>query len=320
MSAEAAAKLRKLWEQLEFFTVARTVAREPEDVQRIEIQKPGVGVWPNGEPMLGSIELISEYTQLSQVPEADRWRARVVWRYFYGFTTEGIHFDHDSYNELNWYFSHSDGLLTFDEGSTYCAGPPDPGQLICGLVENTPGGKRLAKWFVCDEAFRLLVTAVREGTEHTEEELGRLLLTDDFPDVYWALARLVLFDNVQAFVDCIKIGSPGLVDGPLSTGDRTPRDTTAPSPGAHPALGRTYGHYQLSVDWKGMYIGIEFAQFVHMLSYILGEPRWWEEFLQLTASQGVRHWHPCHGGICPACKAANPGQFSGDENWPYQMG
>jgi hypothetical protein len=302
MSAEAAAKLRELWGQLQFFTVDRTIAREPEDVSYINIYKPTDSKWPNGEPVFNDTEPPNEYKRFSQVPKKDRWRARVIWRYFYGFTVEGIRFDSDHHNTLNWFFG-SKGLLDFNPG--YVAhgiyDRPAAGQLICGIVEDTEKGQRLAKWFVCDEAFRLLVTAVREGTEHTEEELGRLLITDGFPDRYWALARLVLFDNVQAFVDCLVTRGAGRPTGRFRVPGYLDIYSIEVSPIAHPAWAMPHGLYQLRVDWTGMFLGTGYDQFVHELSYTLGEPHWWEQLLQIAPFYKTEHLRR-RSDRCYACQ------------------
>jgi hypothetical protein len=162
-----------------------------------------------------------------------------------------------------------------------------------------------------------LVKIVRNGTWQSDAELGRRLLTDGFPDIYWAIARLVCFDNVQAFVDAIKIGSPGPSVAQLNMDKKATVSSTAPGLGRHPAFGQRYGRHRLTVNWGGMYIGIGFARFVHELSQVL-EPRWWREFLRLAAEQGVIHSHPDEGGICHACMTAVPDWHI--DGFPYKHG
>jgi hypothetical protein len=294
VGVQAITRLQEMWQQLEFFVVERTVAREPKDVLAIDLQKPMGRFWPNGVPMYNGIEQATDrmrkWKRLRQVPARDRARAVILWKRFHGFTTEGIRFDMDGYNELNL----TGGLeppLGFEGGRTFCDLPAE-GQLICGIVEDTPKGRRLSRWFACDEAFKLLVRIIRQGTTtYSEQELGRLLLTDGYPDRYWAIARLVGFDNVQAFIDCIKMGSVAPIRA-------TPSDF-----GRHPAFGEPYGRYRMQVDWRGMYIGDPgFAAFVHQLSSIL-DPRWWEDFLRRASRQSVVNFHLARHDTCYACLA-----------------
>lgn len=135
------------------------------------------------------------------VSEQDRER-----RSFHGFTADGIPFDSDRHRTLSFDGGGDPPLQFVPGGAQPISESPAPGQLICGVVEDTAEGRRLSRWFVCDEAFRLLVQIVREGNTHSEDELGRLLRTTGFRDTYWAVARLVFFDDVQAFVDCIGTG------------------------------------------------------------------------------------------------------------------
>lgn len=282
MSAEAVATLRHLWEKLIFTRVNRVIAREPEDVLSIDILRPD-----------GHIDHTVEIksNRPSDIPEEYRKRARVAWRHYFGFTDAGIYFQMSDYHDLdcdidltmNWgeYGNHRGG---FDK--------PAIGSLIAGEVVDTPKGKRFKRWFACRPEFKLLVNIVLNGTELSEEELGRKLITADYTDKYWAIARLVLFDNVQAFVDECK---------PVGWG----KEDTRP---LHPAHGMYSGCVldsgeRLKVEHRGMYLSKGAAEYVHNMSYRLNSPQWWSEFNRLAAEQGVKHSHPASGGWCPACEA-----------------
>ncbi|WP_435112197.1 hypothetical protein [Nocardiopsis synnemataformans] len=306
MSEYARTRLQKMWSGLEFFTVESIDAREPDDVCYIELRKPPIGTYANGKPMYNDlIPGRHPYKRLQDVPAEHRPHARVVWESFRGRTTDGVAFNQDSHHKLDF----TDYTLTFRDplwsDATWISNPPDAGQLICGVRE---ASGRLGRWFVCDDAFRLLVEGVRNGPPHTEQEYAHLLLTDGYPDTYFAVARLVFFDQVQAFVDGIKVGKAAPTTAQLFMGAPRTISTAGPQVGQHPAYGMTYaGGYK--VDWRGMYLGTDYSQFVHELSHSLGEPAWWDNFLALAADQGVVHSHPSRGGTCQACMAADP-------NWP----
>lgn len=281
MSAEAVAKLRQLWGKLTFARVNRVIAREPEDVLSITVHSDD-----------GHIAYWVKSNRPSDIPEQDRRRARISWRHYYGFTDEGIYFQKENYHGLDcdidlsmdWsnYGNHTGG---FDK--------PKVGSLIGGEVIDTPRGKRFKRWFYCRPEFKLLVDIVLNGTTLTEEELGRKLVTADYPDKFWAIARLVLFDNVQAFVDNCK---------PVDW----EKEDTRP---LHPAHGMFSGSVmfpsgeRLTVSHRGMFLPKGTVEFVHNMSYRLNTPRWWEEFKRLSADQGVKHSHPAAGGWCHACEA-----------------
>lgn len=288
MSAEAQARLQQVWEKLHFAHVKRTIARDPEDVLSIDFYKDE-GSWPSGLPKLGHLETDSRrYRRVSDVPESLRHRASVAWRHYYGFTEDGIYFQKDDYHGLDLDI---DLTMTWSRWGNHTGGweRPEDGQLICGEVIETAKGKRFTKWFVCDEAFRLLVEVIRGDVMLGEEELGRRLLTDDYPDKFWAIVRLVLFDNVQAFVDECKL-----------TAMRWDSDADR-SFARHPAAGMVYGKHGFECGERGMYLAKNTSEFVHLMSHRFDHPQWWQEFLCLTSEQGVAHNHPGLGGFCEAC-------------------
>ncbi|MEW1760367.1 hypothetical protein AB0393_28135 [Streptomyces cyaneofuscatus] len=317
MSARATERLRELWGDLSFFTVSEVIARQPEDVSYIDLRKPPIGTYSNGEKMYNGsyrpdeVPGSREFRTLTDVPEPLRADARIVWKRFTAYTQEGVSFTYDAHRKMDFT---QDATLDFEAPSNhpYCERLPVPGELICGTTGSDKGV--LDRWFFCDEAFRLLVTSVRNGPSHSEEELGRLLLTDGYPDTYWALARLAFFDNVQAFVDALAAGSPARTVGQLFMGHPIPDGGPAAARRVrHPAHGSTRG--RTKVDWHGMYLGLDLSRFVHEASHLL-EPAWWEEFLTLADAQGVDHAHPGLGGICRACMAEDPDWPT--NGFPYQ--
>ncbi|MGY3056140.1 hypothetical protein ACVWZD_000384 [Streptomyces sp. TE3672] len=318
MSTRATEQLRELWEPLSFFTVSNVTARQPEDVQYIELRKPPIGTYANGEKMYNGTYRRDEipgsgsFQTLSDVPEHLRADARIVWKRFTAATLDGVTFSYDAYRKLDFIYNVT---LDFEEPSNhpYCPRLPEPGELICGTITGSDT-KVLDRWFFCDEAFRLLVTSVRNGPSHSETELGRRLLTEGFPDTYWALARLALFDNVEAFVDALAAGSPARTTGQLFMGHPIPdSDPHVARKVRHPAYGSVRG--RIKVDWSGMYLGVDLSRFVHEASHLL-EPTWWKQFLTLTETQGIAHAHPELGGICRACMAADPDWYT--NGFPYQ--
>ncbi len=115
-----------------------------------------------------------------------------------------------------------------------------------------------------------------------DEDIAPWLLVDGFPDVLWAFARLMLFDNVHAFVN-------------------DHRQTKV----AHPCAGLRYSKpayngTQRRVDWKDMFLSKSPTYFVHVLSHRF-EPKWWQEYRQAFAGSPPA----CVGlgGLCPACDA-----------------
>lgn len=282
MSAEAVAKLQQLWGKLTFARVNRVVAREPEDVLSITVYGDN-----------GHITCTIKSNRTSDIPEKDRRRTRVAWRHYFGFTDDGIYFQNENYHGLdcdidltmdwsNW----GNHIGSFDM--------PEVGSFIGGEVIDTPKGKRFKRWFCCRPEFKLLVDIVLNGTTITEEDLGRQLVTVGYPDKYWAIARLVLFNNVQAFVDNCK---------PI---DWEKKEDVRP---LHPAHGMFSGDVmfpsgdRLTVNHREMYLSKGTAEFVHNISYRLNTPSWWEEFKRLTTEQGIKHGHPVMLDWCHACEA-----------------
>jgi hypothetical protein len=113
---------------------------------------------------------------------------------------------------------------------------------------------------------------VMNGTRLSEKEIAPKLMINGHPDLLFAVARLVLFDNVQAFVDSLKEW-----------------DEQPPHPADGIPYGKFYGPKQRTVQHRGMWLSKDIAQYVHEISYSLNEPRWWEEFQRLASEQGVKY-------------------------------
>ena len=250
MSAEAQEHLKRIWKKLHFAKINRTVAREPEDVSSITVYQATELKTPNGRPIFGHIDRSYaglNIERLSDVPERDRWRAKVSWSHYFGFTDDGIYFQRDGFKLMDL-----DIDLTLDFGSRFANhlhggyDRPTDGQLICGEVEESSKGKKFVRWFPCDEAFMVLVATMLGHIElPTEERLGRLLLASEPADKYWAVARLVLFDNVQAFVDVLRYQE-------LNRDIFSER--IVPTWAKHPAAGMTYGKDGYECYEGGMYL------------------------------------------------------------------
>lgn len=287
MSAEAVAMLQQLWGKLTFARVNRVIAREPEDVLSITVRRND-----------GYTDYLVRSNRTADIPEQDRQRARIAWRHYFGFTDEGIYFQKDNYHGLDCDISLT---MDFSNWGNHTGGwdKPEVGSLIGGEVVETPKGKRFKRWFDCLPEFKFLVDIILNGTTLTEDELARKLVTKGYPDKYWAIARLVLFDNVQAFVDELK---------PVDW----EKEDTRPLHPAHGMFTGTvmYSGERLTVNHRGMYLPMRVPQFVHEISYRLNEPRWWEEFKRLAAEQNLEHDHPPHGGLCNACEAERIEQAS----------
>jgi hypothetical protein len=282
MSAKAIATLQQLWGKLVFTQVNRVVAREPEDILSITVHKND-----------GHTDYVINSNRTSDIPEKDRHRTRIAWRHYFGFTDEGIYFQMEDYHGLD---CDIDLTMDFSNYGNHNGGfdKPEIGSLIAGEITETPKGKRFKRWFYCSPEFKLLVDIVMNGTAFTEDELGRKLITAGYPDKYWAIARLALFDNAQAFVDNCK---------PF---DWDKKESTCP---LHPANGMFSGSVMfpsgegLKVTHRGMYLSKGTAEFVHEISYRLNTPDWWTEFKRLASEQGIKHNHPNFGGYCHACEA-----------------
>ena len=93
---------------------------------------------------------------------------------------------------------------------------PKPGDVVFGEVLKVAGSERkfgkqtfkeerqAYKWWLCPGApLYYLATMVLQGTSETEEALRALLKLEDNYDDLWMLARLVLFNNIQCFVDML---------------------------------------------------------------------------------------------------------------------
>lgn len=261
MSKKALENLRKIWKSFVFARVAKVVA-DVVDIVDIKAYEDGV---------------IKKYSRIEEVPD-DAWKDAVIsYEKFYGFA-QGIYFHSRDFTEL-------DVLNTLDL-STYLSHKgtchaPEKNDLIAGIVVAGPKGKKFSRWFVCSPQLKLLMDMVLTGKiEYSEEELSEKLMCDPYPDLYWAIARLVLFDNVQAFVNELREIKP-----------------------VHPSRGKIYkeaGSYSFPVDWSGMYLPKDPALFVHELSFYLDEPAWWEEFNRLAKEQGLANGHS-RAGICNAC-------------------
>lgn len=281
MSAEAIATLKQLWGKLTFSRVNRVIAREPEDVLSITVHKND-----------GHTDYIIKSNRTSDIPKADRYRTSIAWRHYFGFTDEGIYFQKDNYHGID---CDIDLTMDFSNYGNHTGGfsKPAAGSLIAGEVIDTAKGKRFNRWFECMPEFKLLVDIVLNGTSDSEEELGRKLVTAGYPDKYWAIARLVLFGNVQAFVDNCKARD-------------WEKEDTRP---LHPAHGMFSGSVmfpfgkRLTVTHRGMYLSKNTPEFVHEISYRLNTPKWWDEFKRLSDEQGVKYSHSDFGGWCHACEA-----------------
>lgn len=280
MSADAQVRLQQIWEKLSFSNVKRTIAREPEDISWISLRDPRES-WRSAQ--------YTDYKRLEDVPAESRHLAEISWRHYFGFDAEGVYFQRDDYRQLDLDI---DLTLGFGERFANHAGGysrPEDGQLICGEVVDTSRGRRYRRWFSCDEAFRTMVRVVRGELTLSEDELGRQLLTDAYPDMYWAIVRLVMFDNVQAFVDECKLDA-------LRFDNEADRSFAR-----HPAAGVKHGVHGFACGEYGMWLTKGPSEYVHELSAVLDQPQWWEEFVRLADEQEVAHAHPAHGGVCNAC-------------------
>lgn len=267
MSKKAIEKLRMIWKELKFATVGKTIVN-PKDIINITVYENE------------SCVPLKMYSRIEEVPD-DAWKnAAVSYSKFYGFA-QGILFHGNDHNALDIEVN-----TTLDFSSwwnhKFLGQPPGKGTIIAGQIVGTPKGKKFTRWFVCTPELKLLIEMVLSGkAKYSETELAEKLITIGYPDTLWAIARLLFFDDVQAFVDELK--------------ERCP---------AHPLKGRVYyrwGQYRLEVSWNGMYLSKNVAQFVHELSFNLDEPMWWEEFQKLAKEQELPHSHPAPGGLCRAC-------------------
>ncbi|MBI5794580.1 hypothetical protein HZA87_05905 [Candidatus Uhrbacteria bacterium] len=203
-----------------------------------------IGRNDDGVPIFNHIEYRIPSSRTADIPSKDRWRARIMWRHFYGFTNEDIFFDLSGYHELDFGINLTCdwGVYANHMGGGYDSRPHE-GQLIAGIVVNSPKGKKFQKWFIVTPELKFLIELVHAGkTGLTQERLARKLLTDDCPDKLWALVRLAFFDNVQVFTD-------------------QARGVTS----VHPCMGELYGRVypggrRYSVRHDGMYLSMPAAQ------------------------------------------------------------
>jgi len=264
LSKKSIEKLRRIWKYLVFAKVTSVIAKD------IDIDK--ITVYENGSCVNPKI-----YNKVRDVPVDDWKNAVISYAKFYGFA-EGILFHSNDFNKLDMEIDMTMEFSTWgNHKGTHEA--PKEGMIVAGSVVLTPKGKKFTRWFVCSPQLKLLMDMILTGkVQFSENELSEKLICDRYPDMYWAIARLVLFDNVQAFVDELKEKRP-----------------------VHPCFGKIYGQWGLQVSWNGMYISKNVAQYVHELSFHLNESMWWEEFQRLAKEQGLKHNHPGLGGFCVAC-------------------
>lgn len=267
MGKNALEKLRKIWKGLVFAKVTGIIAKDA-DIDQIIVYENESGVNPK------------TYQKVNDVPIEDWKNAVISYTKFYGFA-EGILFHSNNFNSLDMEI---DMTLDFSTWWNHKGArkTPEKGDLIAGTVVQTPKGKKFLRWFTCGPQLKLLMDMILTGkVDFSEKELSEKLICNGYPDKYWAVARLVLFDNVQAFVDELKEMRP-----------------------IHPNYGKIYdqcGPYRIQIAWNGMYLSKGAAQYVHELSFHLDEPMWWEKFNQLAREQGLKHSHPGLGGFCVAC-------------------
>jgi len=267
LSKKSIEKIKKMWRDLVFAKVTGIVAKDI-DIDKITVYKNGSDVSPK------------IYKKVKDVP-VDDWKDAVIsYKKFYGFA-EGILFHSNDLNELDMEIDMTLDFSTWwNHKGTHEV--PKEGMLIAGSAILTPRGKKFTRWFVCSPQLKLLMDMILTGKiDFSEAKLSEKLICGRYPDTYWGIARLVLFDDVQAFVDELKENRP-----------------------VHPNYGKIYdqwGPYKIQVSWNGMYLSKNVAQFVHELSFHLDEPMWWEKFNQLAKGQGLKHSHPGPGGFCVAC-------------------
>lgn len=272
MSAEAIAKVQRLWEKLSFHRVKRVIAREPEDILYIEVTED-----------TGHSRTLNGIKRTQDIPQELRSRAKVVWRHYYGFTEDNVFFHNNDYCELD---TDIDLTLEFSGWGNHHSGEfkqPAIGQLIAGEVIDTEKGKRLHQWFTVDKPLKLLIDLVRAGgTNLSDDYLGRHLVTHGWPDKYWAIARLLFHDNVQAFVD-----------------QALPHEKLPQHPAHGIVTGYTSSGKPLTVGHRGMWLSQGHLKWLHVMSYRF-EPKWWEIFKNLT---GATKHELALGDWCAACQA-----------------
>jgi len=284
MSAEAAAKVQQLWEKLVIRRVSRTIAREPEDVIRMELK----AVNPDDPTRLhysGGSERVITSMRSSDVPKEDRWRLSTYWRHFYGFTTDGVYFALGRHEVID----HGLGLhaeLEHDDGRADRRGiydyRPLEGELIAGELSEGQKGPLFNRWFRCTRQFLFLVNLIRIGQPMPKQELAQKLYrpTAGWGDTYWVFANLVLNDDISPFIEV------------LMSEDQRP---------SHAAAGMK-DFFGLVVTNQAIHLPFDAFQWLHEMSLWLEQPEWWKKFLEETSRLGLVHFHPVWGGVCEACE------------------
>ena len=297
MNTQALATLQDMWKDLTFHTVDTVTARQPQDVLSINIRQRMNANYPDGKPMYNGWDHTPHKT-MADVPPEQREDADIWWKDWNATTTDGTTFTMRTHNRLD--FQITPDLTWRTDVDTYF-GLPEPGTTICGITD----GHTLTKWFAVDPPLKLLIAAVQAGRiDHTEDELARLMLSHDagYPDTYFAIARLLFFDNIQAFIDDLIHPYPT---------HHSARNRTLST---HPAHGTTYaGGWK--VDWKGMWLPDSADMYLHNLAYTLGQPQWWETFQDMCEDQGVYYDHEYPGRYCRACHRSRPQE---ENPWPIR--
>jgi hypothetical protein len=226
-------------------------------------------------------------------------RREYSWSHYYGFAMgdgEEIYFQRRDHCELDLDI---DLTLYFSHWGNHHGGwtKPPRSALLGGEVSETQHGLRFYKWFVCPPPVKLLIDAVRCGTDKTEEELARVMMMPRFPDTVWAIARLVLFNNVEAFVDRARYSHDPEYDLP-----------------PHPAHGLPTGTVmedgrRLVVEHKSMWLSQDVRKWIHVMSHRF-DPSWWETFCALMKERDLPtdHLSFAFGDYCVACAAENVSQ------------
>lgn len=270
MSQRAIEKLQSMWADLVLVQVKKVVVREEDLVTTVvrEFRDTPDGPVPTGNT--------TYYKPGEPIPADAKDRAEPHYRKYYGFAG-GVFFHSDTNQGLDLDIS-----MTFapSKWGNHKGDPlPKPGDLICGEVVDSLNGPRFLHWFICPKPVERLIRMVTEGKAPSDAELAELLYCEGHPDKIWAIARLLFHDNVQPFVRMFhENGDPHPCDGKLLPG----------------TLYRCCH--------SGMWLTMSPDKFVHLMSYILDEPSWWDEF---KASCETKPHHQS-GDWCEACAHENP--------------
>jgi len=234
----------------------------------------------------------------------------------FGRTESGVRFSHTGAEVIivPGYSGNQYNRFEFGEGGSdasvgiWSGDAPEVGSLVCGDPVGPTGSKRYRSWFKCDDKLEALLQIVRDGTTMSENELGVYFAGQS--DHFWALLRLVLFDNVEIFVQCAGQSYNGSFK-------RDKRHTEADDL-THPAYGKILyqsDSYTSTLDWDGMRLPTSVSEYVHELSWRLETPDWWETYKSLMGEFLEHRGHPMSHGICRACLAENPNVHT--DGWPY---